>query len=239
MPKIRPGMRRPPPGFELINDKLDEYDAEMRLVLSDDPQQAQLPTCGSGAKRSGVASGSTEKIAEDGNGTKKAEVVDLEKPVPPLWRVARINRERTRYVFSACYLEKAISNEVLNYCCEMNFIDAGLVRRWKLPGYERLCCTACCIPGTASASARMVSKHTNRNKPGRREGNSGEARVEGTCICRVPAEQRRMKRLEGCTVCGCTGCGSGGKRRRDPMEEQGEAAPSKVARRCEGESVQY
>ncbi|RNE95354.1 putative G10 protein [Trypanosoma conorhini] len=238
MPKIRPGMRRPPPGFELINDKLDEYEAEMRLVLTDDPQQAQLPACGRSVKGRSAAAGSTEKNAGDGSGTKEAEAVDLEKPVPPLWRVARINRERTRYVFNACYREKSISSEVLTYCCEMNFIDAGLVRRWQLPGYERLCCTACCVPGTASASARMVSKHTNRNKPGRREGNSGEERAEGTCICRVPVEQRRRKRLEGCTVCGCTGCGSGAKRKRDPLEEASEAAPSNVARRGNSASEQ-
>ncbi|KAF8291649.1 putative G10 protein [Trypanosoma cruzi] len=235
MPKIRPGMRRPPPGFELINDKLDEYDTEMRIVMADDPQQAQLPARSRKAKRGGVATGSTKEDVKEGKGASEAELGNSEKPVPPLWRVARINRERTRYVFNACYHEKTVSTDVLNYCCEMNFIDAGLVRRWKLPGYERLCCTACCVPGTASAAARTVNKHTNRQSHGRREDNGGEERAEGTCICRVPAEQRRVKRLEGCTVCGCTGCGSGEKRKRDPVKEQGKDAPAAVVMRVEEE----
>ncbi|ORC92949.1 uncharacterized protein TM35_000022750 [Trypanosoma theileri] len=238
MPKIRPGMKRPPPGFELISDKLDEYDEDMRQALSDDPMQSQLPL----SKQNTKKSSSNKGVVVGQKDTEKSEDTvekvgdndeDYEKPLPPLWRVARINRERTRYVYDACYREKMISSEVLNYCCEMNFVDAGLVRRWKLPGYERLCCTACCVPGTASAAARLVNKYANRHKTDRR--GRCEDEHDGTCICRVPAEQRRNKRFAGCTVCGCTGCGSGEKRERDSLAEKSEAATAAKIMRNEKE----
>ncbi|KEG10868.1 putative G10 protein [Trypanosoma grayi] len=228
-------MRRPPPGFEAINDKLDEYEAEMRLALADDPSQAQLPAAGRSANKSrsatSVAAGKEGKASGHEDCENEGNSEQTAKPVPPLWRVARINHERTRYVFNACYREKTISSEVLSYCCEMNFIDAGLVRRWKLPGYERLCCTACCVPGTASAAARLVSKHANRHKTERRSHDDDER--GGTCICRVPAERRRIKHLKGCTVCGCTGCSSGEKRERE--EKKSEEAPVEKLARTESE----
>lgn len=238
MPKIRPGMKRPPPGFDLISDKLDEYDADMRQALSDDPMQSQIPIGRQNTKKkcsnNGVVAPHTAEKKEDtGENATDNNAGDDDKPAPPLWRVARINRERTRYVYDACYREKVISTEVLNYCCEMNFVDAGLVRRWKLPGYERLCCTACCVPGTASAAARMVNKYANRHKTERR--GRGDDEHDGTCICRVPAEQRRNKRFAGCTVCGCTGCGSGEKRERDLLGEKSEAATAAKVIRSEKE----
>lgn len=219
MPIIRPGMKRPPPGFELISDKLDAYDAEMRIAMSGDPLQAHIPA----GKPRGVTKGLKSEDAGGGAGCS-------EKPIPPLWRVARINRERTRYVFNACHREKTISTAVLDYCCKMNFIDSGLVRRWRLPGYEGLCCIDCCVPGRAGAAARMVNKHTNRHKARRRvESGSSEWDGDGaqsTCICRVPAERRhKMKRLDGCTVCGCTGCVSGEKKTRETSAETTDTAP--------------
>ncbi|KAH9581912.1 G10 protein [Trypanosoma melophagium] len=240
MPKIRPGMKRPPPGFELISEKLDEYDVDMRLALSDDPTQAQIPLSKQSTKKSSSSNSvatphDTEKRENTDEKASDHNTGDYEKPVPPLWRVARINRERTRYVYDACYREKLISSEVLNYCCEMNFVDAGLVRRWRLPGYERLCCTACCVPGTASAAARMVNKYANRHKTERRGRSDDEN--DGTCICRVPAEQRRNKRFTGCTVCGCTGCGSGEKRERDSLGERSETAKTTVAKVIRTENV--
>ncbi|CBH15726.1 hypothetical protein, conserved [Trypanosoma brucei gambiense DAL972] len=205
-------MKRPPPGFEKINDKLDEYDAEMRLALSEDPSQAELPVPSKRKDKQNKVEATKDKHAQsvqrgDG-GVAGHSDGELDKPEPPLWRVARINRERTRYVFNACFRERIIAEEVLDYCCEMNFIDAGLVRRWSLAGYERLCCNTCCLPGAASEAARMVNKFANRDKKDRRT--NGNDDTGGTCICRVPDEKRLAKAFTRCMVCGCSGCGSGG-----------------------------
>ncbi|CCD13183.1 unnamed protein product [Trypanosoma congolense IL3000] len=216
MPKIRPGMKRPPPGFEVVNDKLDEYEAEMRLALSEDPGRAKPPLTavqrvnGHKERMKRTETSATEK--DSANLHSPSDADESEKPDPPLWRVAKINRERTRYVYNACHRERTIGEEVLDYCCEMNFIDAGLVRRWGLAGYERLCCNACCLPGAASEAARMVGKYAKRDKKDRRDCNN---EVSGsTCICRVPTERRRSKNFSRCAVCGCSGCGSGEKKER-------------------------
>ncbi|KAH8611314.1 putative G10 protein [Trypanosoma vivax] len=216
MPKIRPGMRRPPPGFELITEKLDEYDADMRLAMAEDPLLAKHTTGPQNNKKDACSTADNEKDNDCDACVSADNGEDMPRPEPPLWRVARINRERTRYVYDAYHREKKINKDVLDYCCEMNFVDAGLVRRWGLPGYERLCCTACCVPGGASATARMVSKYTNRDKKERRTQDGTGS--EGTCVCRVPKEKRRAKNFSGCTACGCVGCSSGGKR----MREEGE-----------------
>ncbi|CUG23956.1 Hypothetical protein, putative, partial [Bodo saltans] len=76
------------------------------------------------------------------------------------WEVAHINFKRTRAVYDACYRTKTISVKCLDYCCEMSFVDAGLIRRWRIGGYETLCCTAC---------VQSAGK-------------------TGTCACRVPGK---------------------------------------------------
>lgn len=122
MPKIRPGMKKPPRDFDKICSVLDSFEGQMKDA---------------------VAGG-------DAKSQRKNQVT---------WDVARINYKRTRAVFDACFREKLISEKCLDYCCEMNFVDAGLVRRWRIGGYETLCCVACVqSAGTAG----------------------------GTCACRVP-----------------------------------------------------
>lgn len=264
MPRIRPGMRKPPPGFEEINDKLDEYELFMKeavqapalgvLAPPSAPHQQEnkekvsktrkrgreAPEEGTEIEESSKYDREEEKPDHSYNAEESRtaehkeveqtgdsfstepdglhEVVEREQEVPPLWRVAQISRDRTRYVYNARYRHNSISQEVYDYCCEMQFIDAGLARRWRLPGYEKLCCTACGIPGAASSAAQLTMKLALRDKASSHRGPRGgsDKRGEGgssdegqrTCICRVPSGQRRGKHFGVCTVCGCNGCSS-------------------------------
>lgn len=212
MPRIRPGMKKPPPGFDLISEKLDEFEELMKDAVQT-PSLGVLSTSSQSqsqnAKRLRGESSSKSQIeetADDHEGGREERNDD--ELVPPLWRVAAINRERTRYVYDACFREKKITRELYDYCCEMQFIDGGLARRWQLSGYERLCCTACGVPGAASVAASMTTKLALRDKAGKKRGRNddGHAETESTCICRVPASQRRTKHFTACTVCGCSGC---------------------------------
>lgn len=258
MPRIRPGMKKPPPGFEKINDKLDEFELLMKEAVQA-PSLGVLPPSVSAVDRNGIKKESNqtrkrrrealnehdhdernrdssdnpnnsnrnrgsqdpvpkgeEAEAYEEEAVSVDDIVKQEQEIPPLWRVAQINRDRTRYVYDCRYRHQSISQEVYDYCCEMQFIDAGLARRWRLPGYEKLCCTACGIPGAASTAAQLTTKFALRDKPSshrgpksssdKGEGNGGED--QRTCICRVPIGQRRMKHFEACTVCGCKGCSS-------------------------------
>lgn len=90
------------------------------------------------------------------------------------WEVSKINYKRTRAVYDACFRAKSISEKCLDYCCEMNFVDAGLIRRWRIGGYETLCCTAC---------VQSAGK-------------------TGTCACRVPGKTLANPCAAcGCTGC--------------------------------------
>lgn len=267
MPRIRPGMKKPPPGFEKINEKLDEFELLMKeavqapslgilpsssssLVATQQKEKKKEPSNTSRKRKYEVLddftnnnnnngqhentkdSSSQEEINSSSNQKKGNEVgeeecqeevdvldemVQREQEVPPLWRVAQINRDRTRYVYDAHYRHKTISQEVYDYCCEMQFIDSGLARRWRLAGYEKLCCTACGIPGAASTAAQLTTKFALRDKASSHRGPkgrnahddvSGVGDDQRTCICRVPSGQRRVRHFEACTVCGCTGCSS-------------------------------
>lgn len=154
MPKIRPGMKRPPPGFEKIAEGLDAFDDEMKAAIN-----------------------------EPHKGKRKVEAT---------WAVADVSRRRTRFVFDK-FQSKEISQQVFDYCCENRFIDAALAKKWRLSGYERLCCLQCVFP----------KNHA----------------FEGSCICRVPKKDRRVEDIE-CATCGCTGCASGDiAAKRREMEE--------------------
>ncbi|CCW62212.1 unnamed protein product [Phytomonas sp. EM1] len=229
MPRIRPGMKKPPPGFEAINDALDTFEDAMKLALQEESTGVVgQTTCPRNAKDKDSFVETRRRRVEgvrgedDTNDDEDNEVKDPKEssqihdkaqasaePMPPLWRIAQINHERTRYVFDAFFRLKAISKEVYDYCCEMQFIDEGLARRWRLPGYEHLCCIACAVPGAASVAASITSKYALRDKREQRHASDSiqqkkEDRL--TCICRVPASQRKNKHFFACTVCGCRGC---------------------------------
>lgn len=245
MPLIRPGMRKPPPGFEAIQAKLEAFEEEMKLATQEEsrgvvgqttrPRRAAANSGASaGHKRSRepVDDESTPTVDNDqeavrtnaenepevqsrneASASSSAEAVSSQAPVPPLWRMAAINRARTRYVFSAYTKQHLISKEVYDYCVEAQLIDGGLARRWRLPGYERLCCTACGVPGAASLAANVTSKYALRDKqehrlPSLSSLQKGGDNSTATCICRVPAAQRKNRHFMACAVCGCSGCGS-------------------------------
>lgn len=210
MPVLRAGMPKAPPGFEVISDQLDTYEEEMKQAVQEESKGVvgQTARAGRAAKRSrddddGDNGGINEEEAEPVEGETAAT------PLPPLWRVAQINQARTRYVFDAYVRERRISKEVYDYCCEMGFIDGGLAKRWRLAGYERLCCVACGVPGSASIAASITAKYALRDKQERRSAKGASGTGPGgkaTCVCRVPAAQRKNKSFVACAVCGCHGC---------------------------------
>lgn len=255
MSLIRPGMKRPPPGFDVVEAALKAYQDEMKLATQEDSRgvvgittrrrdDAQ-PSSGRGASgpkrhRGADANDDNDRMrvkaavvdreksegeakvdddidaghqaspaeATDSNDIADADDVD-QKPLPPLWRMSQINRDRTRCVFDALHRHRTISKEVFDYCVEMQLIDGGLARRWRIPGYERLCCTACGIPGSAAVAANTATKYALRDKAERRTSASttkkkGDAMT--TCVCRVPSSQRKDSRFVACAVCGCHGC---------------------------------
>lgn len=229
MPLIRPGMRRPPPGFDVIQAQLEDFEEQMKLATQEESKGVVgLTTRPRHTDNSSSTGGATKRPRDDDDVPEKKvgeeaeadtaaspsaepeDEVQAEAPVPPLWRMAAINRERTRYVFTAYTKSRTITKEVYDYCVEMQLIDGGLARRWRLPGYERLCCTACGVPGAASLAANTTAKFALRDKKERRLPASVAAQrgadEMATCICRVPAAQRKNKRFVACAVCGCTGC---------------------------------
>lgn len=220
MPVLHPGMRKPPPGFEVVQEKLDAYEeamqeavhAESTGVVGVTTRRRSKATQSAGKRprdEAEMVAGGSPSVDVEGADARPLNTAEVDSnetaSVPPLWRVAQINRERTRYVFNAYWVTRSISKEVLDYCCDMQFIDAGLVRRWRLPGYEHLCCTACGVPGAAGIAAHVASTFAHRNRQERKDKRAPTA-PNATCVCRVPAAQRKSKSFLACTVCGCKGC---------------------------------
>jgi len=73
-----------------------------------------------------------EKVNEPHEGMRKTE---------SQWPVHQINWQRSRYVYDMYYTYNRISREVYDYCINNKLVDAGLIAKWKKPGYERLCST--------------------------------------------------------------------------------------------------
>ena len=97
-----------------------------------------------------------------------------------IWEVMKLNWKRSRPVYEMKWKKKNISNELYEWILNQGFADRELINAWRIPGYDRLCCVSC------------ISKDTNHG---------------GTCICRVPKNQRQQN--VKCFHCGCTGCCSG------------------------------
>ena len=110
--------------------------------------------------------------------------------VETTWPIMRIHHQRSRYIFDLYHKRKAISKELFEYCCAQGLADRALCAKWRVPGYENLCCLRCIQP---------------------RETNFGT-----TCICRVPkhklagtgnaSDQGGDKTVFECPHCGCRGC---------------------------------
>ena len=101
-----------------------------------------------------------------------------------IWPVHQINWQRTRYVYDMYYTYSKISKKVYDYCIKNKIADAGLIAKWKKPGYERLCSTYVINPQNYKFGT--------------------------TSICRVPSKDRgeNAKNAQDPTT-GCLGCASG------------------------------
>jgi bud site selection protein 31 len=78
------------------------------------------------------------------------------------WPVHQINWQKSRYVYDMFYIYHKISREVYDYCVKNKLVDAGLIAKWKKPGYERLCSTYVINPRNykfGTVSICRVPKH--------------------------------------------------------------------------------
>mmetsp|Transcript_1232 Transcript_1232/g.2019 ORF Transcript_1232/g.2019 Transcript_1232/m.2019 type:complete len:260 (-) Transcript_1232:87-866(-) len=115
-----------------------------------------------------------EKINEPHEGLRKTE---------SQWPVHQINWQRSRYIYDMYYIYHRISREVYDYCIKNKLVDAGLIAKWKKPGYERLCSTY--VINTRNYKFGTVS------------------------ICRVPKHCLAPGTEIEDAVTGCRGCASG------------------------------
>ena len=101
-----------------------------------------------------------------------------------IWPVHQINHQRSRYIYDMYYTHNQISKRLYEYCLRMKLADAGLIAKWKKPGYERLCSTYVINPVNYKFGT--------------------------TSICRVPIKDRgeNAKAAQDPTT-GCLGCASG------------------------------
>jgi len=116
-----------------------------------------------------------DKVKESNVGKRNTESI---------WPVHQINWQRTRYVYDMYYTHNHISKKVYDYCLKNKIADAGLIAKWKKPGYERLCSTYVINPANYKFGT--------------------------TSICRVPVKDRgeNAKDAQDPTT-GCLGCASG------------------------------
>lgn len=102
-----------------------------------------------------------------------------------MWPVHQINWQKSRYIYDMFYTHKRISRQVYQYCLDQKLVDAGLIAKWKKPGYERLCSTYVINPANYKFGT--------------------------TSICRVPWKDRSPEqRGVADPTTGCLGCASGG-----------------------------
>ena len=103
-----------------------------------------------------------------------------------MWPVHQINWQKSRYIYDMYYTHKRISRQVYQYCLDQKLVDAGLIAKWKKPGYERLCSTYVINPANYKFGT--------------------------TSICRVPYKDRSPEqRAVADPTTGCLGCASGKK----------------------------
>ena len=114
-----------------------------------------------------------DKVNEPHEGKRKVE---------SLWPVHQINWQRTRYVYDMHYKYKKIDKKVWDYCCRNKIIDENLAKKWRKPGYERLCSTY--VINTRNYNFGTVS------------------------ICRVPPSSLGESSVVECPTTGCRGCAS-------------------------------
>lgn len=113
------------------------------------------------------------------------ETTQMRRSAELLWPILRITHLKSRYVYQM-FIKHKISKEVLDYCIENGYANEALIKQWKIPGFEHLCCLNCI------QNASQFGK---------------------TCMCRVPLKDRtdQSGHVLECKTCGCRGC-SGAKK---------------------------
>ena len=73
-----------------------------------------------------------------------------------VWPIYRLHHERSRYVYNMFYKKKEISRELYQYCLNEKWADAGLIAKWKKPGYQKVCCLNCIQKGDKNYSTACI-----------------------------------------------------------------------------------
>lgn len=114
MPKIT-GRTKYPKGWEIIEPTLTELEMKMREGIR---KKERNIICAM------LCYINLFFIAESDpqEGKRKEEAV---------WPIARINHERSRYIYEMFYKKKKISRELYNFCIKNGYADANLIAKWK------------------------------------------------------------------------------------------------------------
>ena len=106
-----------------------------------------------------------------------------QRKVEGVWKIFKVNHQRSRFIYELYYKKKEISKDLYNYLLKQKYADKNLIAKWKKNGYEKLCCILCI----------QAQSH-----------NFGTV-----CLCRVPKSKLKEGRLVQCNHCGCRGCATG------------------------------
>ena len=204
MPLIRPGMRKPPPDFDVIRSQLEVYEAQMKDILFNTKPTTSTPSTATEKDQEGTPHNSgagSSPSKDDGCATSKQNPTAVSgramrqsltaQKRQGIWEMNQVQYNRTRYVYDT-FREGKISEKCFSYCCDMSLIDKALPKLWAVQGYETVCCAGCVTPSTFSGGA-------------------------SSCRCRVPS---RAGRGERCLTCGCEGCASGATKKRAREEDR-------------------
>ena len=117
MPRIKTSRsKRPPAGFEDIQDVLEDFAQKMKDGVS-----LYLP-----------CSYIVENIPHEGKSTQSS-----------LAPIFQIYHQRSRYIYDLYYNRETISKELYDWLLKQSYADGNLIAKWKKPGYEKLCCLRC------------------------------------------------------------------------------------------------
>lgn len=124
MPKVRRSRKRPPEGWDLIEETLESMEQKMR-------------------------EGKMCKFLEEFNFNRllklpaETESHEGKRINESLWPIFKIHHQKSRYIYDMYYRRKIISKELYDYCLKERIADANLIAKWKKSGYENLCCLRC------------------------------------------------------------------------------------------------
>jgi bud site selection protein 31 len=199
MPKAKRSSKGAPPGWDLIEPHLFDFERRMRDAESAGHEgkrkaEAVWPIFRIHHQRSrfvydayyrrGAKGGEVgeEKGGEDGEGFETSPALaSSSSAAQSSFATAALSSLSPAPSSSA--LPPRISRELYEYCLREGHADAALIAKWKKQGYERLCCLQC-------VQAR-------------------DHQFTTACVCRVPRAALEGGKVVECAHCGCRGCASG------------------------------